>query len=106
MKKILLANLFFLSIYSVSFCQNMGNEIPEILDMRPPSPNAYELTKYGDIPINEHLGKVSTSVEVHNYKAGMLNIPITLNYIGNGVKVDQTGNVVNRFFAKTFCISS
>jgi len=72
----------------------MGNEVPEILDMRPPSPNAYEMTKYGDVPINEHLGKVTTSVEVHNYKAGMLNLPITLNYIGNGVKVDQTCTIM------------
>lgn len=53
------------------------------------SPQAMEITKFGDIPVNEFSGRVSPTVPVYNYTAGSLSVPINLNYSGNGVKVEQ-----------------
>ena len=61
-------------------------KLPEIT---PPSPEAYELTKYGDVPINEFTGMVSLNIPLYSLRAGQLEMPISLNYAGAGVKVDQ-----------------
>ncbi|MBN2610113.1 MAG: RHS repeat protein [Bacteroidales bacterium] len=54
-----------------------------------PSPNAFQFTKYGNIPVNEATGKISPSIPIYEYIAGKLKMPISLSYVGNGVKVDQ-----------------
>ena len=41
-------------------------------------PTAFELTKYGDIPIDESRGKVNASIPLYNYNSGKLSLPITL----------------------------
>lgn len=61
----------------------------KIPNITPPSPEAYQLTKYGDVPINEFTGMISANIPVYTYKAGQLELPISLSYTGGGVKVDQ-----------------
>ncbi|MFC6096432.1 hypothetical protein ACFPVY_07210 [Flavobacterium qiangtangense] len=61
-------------------------ELPKVVL---PSPEAYEITKYGDIPADERTGMVNTSIPIYTYRAGKLEVPISLNYAGAGVKVDQ-----------------
>ncbi|MET0943979.1 MAG: hypothetical protein ABWY22_01080 [Flavobacterium sp.] len=56
----------------------------------PPSPQAYELTKYGDVPVDESSGRISLSIPVHTYTAGSLQVPISFSTSGGGVKVSQT----------------
>lgn len=53
----------------------------------PPAPEAFAMTKYGDVPVDEFNGKVNLSVPITEYKAGMLSVPISVNYNGAGVKV-------------------
>lgn len=79
-----------LSLYS-SFAQ-APDPIPEINGHYvtvPPSPTAYEFTKYGDVSVNEYKGMVSPSIPLYTYKAGNLELPISMSYSGNGVKVPQ-----------------
>lgn len=54
-----------------------------------PSSQAYQITKYGDLNINESTGRVSTSISLRPFKVGNLEVPIGLSYVGNGVKVNQ-----------------
>lgn len=54
-----------------------------------PSPQTYTVTRYGNQEINESTGKVNLSIPIYNYKAGNLFVPITMNYLGNGVKVND-----------------
>jgi len=82
MKNIFLLALFF----SVSFFAQERNNLPEFSQA---SPQAYQMTKYGDVPVNESSGKVNVSIPIYNYKAGHLSLPIGLSYMANGVKVDQ-----------------
>ena len=88
MKNILLS-ILFLGIGSVSFAQADGPVTPKIPEVTLPSPSAYALTKYGDIPINEFTGMVNATIPIYTLKAGKLDLPIILNYSASGVKVAQ-----------------
>lgn len=80
-------NFFTLIIclfYNLSFSQETNP-----LEITIPSPQAFELTKYGNVPVDESSGRVSPSIPIHTYKAGNLELNMSLMYSGNGVKVEQ-----------------
>lgn len=60
----------------------------------PPSPSAYELGKYGQIPVGNITGTPSISAPIYTYNAGKLSIPISVSYNSNGIKVDQLSSIV------------
>ncbi|OJV70998.1 hypothetical protein [Flavobacterium sp. 40-81] len=94
MKKLLL-HLIILGFYVFSYGQEQQPTAAldlKMPDYTPASPNAFAITKYGDIPINEFTGMVTANIPVYTYKAGKLEVPITLNYTGAGVKVNQTAS--------------
>lgn len=85
MKKIftcIVAGILFIS----ANCQEQPDGV---MEMVLPSPEAFQMTKYGDVPVNESSGRIAPSIPLYNYLAGRLQLPITLSYVGNGVKVDQ-----------------
>lgn len=57
--------------------------------LSPQSPNTASLGKYGEVEVNESTGLLSPSIPLFNYKAGKFNIPLSLQYSGNGVRVNQ-----------------
>lgn len=86
MKKLLL------SIFAMLLCVTMyAQELPQLT---PPSPTAYQLTKYGDITVNESSGLANINIPLFNFKAGDLSVPINLGYTSSGVKVDQVSTWV------------
>lgn len=73
------------------YAQN-GDPIDEDNDFAkiiPPSPIAYELGKYGQIPIGFFTGTPNISVPLYKFNAGLLTLDISLSYNSNGIKVDQ-----------------
>jgi hypothetical protein len=54
-----------------------------------PSSSSMMQTRYNDVSINESSGRVTEYIPLINYKVGKINVPIGLNYVGNGVKVVQ-----------------
>ena len=60
----------------------------------PPSPTAYELGKYGQIPVSLFTGTPNVSVPLYTYRTRNLSIPISLNYSSNGIQVDQLSSNV------------
>jgi YD repeat-containing protein len=54
-----------------------------------PSSSSFLSTKYSDASINETTGKVGTAIAACVYSVGKIEVPISLNYIGNGVKVSE-----------------
>ncbi len=100
--------LFFKTI---SYSQNSHNTTGNnsfLPNLTPPSPQSYQFTEFGKNSINEFSGKINISIPIYNYSAGNLNLPISLNYSGAGVKVNDissntginwtltTGGVINR----------
>lgn len=55
----------------------------------PPSPEAAAMTKYADLQANEYMGMLSHTFPLHVYKAGQLEVPISISYNGAGVRVDD-----------------
>ncbi|MCX2680353.1 hypothetical protein OOZ15_10410 [Galbibacter sp. EGI 63066] len=82
MKRILLG---FLLINSCLYGQ-INIELP---NLSPTSPTAYQFTKYGEVEVNESTGTVNPVIPIHTFQTGEIEIPIVLNYSGNGVKVAQ-----------------
>lgn len=89
MKKILFT-LLLLGLYGEAMAQNEGAGEMVRPDVTLPSPQAFAITKFGDIPINEFSGMVNATIPIYNAKVGKLELPITLNYAAAGVKVAQT----------------
>lgn len=61
----------------------------DLPNFTPPSPEASAITQYGNLEINESTGRANATVPIYNYMAGQLTLPISLDYIGNGVKVND-----------------
>lgn len=60
----------------------------------PPSPQAYSIAKYGDIPVGNFTGIPSISVPIWNITDHALSLPISLDYYAGGIKVDEVASFV------------
>lgn len=82
--------LFFAVLFcSFAQAQELGEQELKVSDFTPPSPEAYAMTKYGDLQPDEFNGMVNYSLPLYTYTAGNVEVPITLNYTGAGVKVND-----------------
>ena len=75
----------------------------------PSSPDVSALLKYSDIPVTDYNGTANFSINLWNLKEGDLNLPISISYYSNGLKVDEesssiglgwsllAGGVINEF---------
>ncbi|CAL2080886.1 hypothetical protein [Tenacibaculum sp. 190524A02b] len=92
MKKTLLC-IYAMLLGVVGYAQKQG-DIPQLPNLIPPSPTAYELGKYGEVQVGHFTGTVQPSVPLTVYKTNNLQVPINLSYNASGIKVDQlTSNV-------------
>ncbi|CAM1359777.1 putative YD repeat-containing protein [Tenacibaculum sediminilitoris] len=81
-----------LSIVMVLFCVwGYAQELPTVI---PPSPTAFELTKFELFPVGLNTGTPSVSVPLFVYKTKNIKVPISLSYSSNGIKVDQLSSNV------------
>lgn len=89
------ALIFFCFISIICYSQEEPNFLPNVTN---PSPNAYAITKYGDLPMNEFNGTISHSLPLMVFKSANIEVPINLNYSGTGVKVDDAPTWVGMNF--------
>lgn len=64
------------------------------LEIIPPSPVAYEFVKYGQVPVGLFTGTNNFSVPLYNFETSNIQIPISLNYSSNGIKVDEVSSKI------------
>ncbi|MEO8235548.1 MAG: hypothetical protein ABI549_09060 [Flavobacterium sp.] len=88
--------LFILGLFGfLGNAQDQNKLKVDLPNFTPPTPEAFAITKYGDVPVDEFNGKVNLSIPISEYQIGRLKLPISLNYNGAGVKVNdiatQTG---------------
>lgn len=89
-KYLILFNILLFGALLYSQSKSPGVEEDEdYVKLVPPSPTAYELGKYGQIPVGYFTGTPNISVPLYNYRAGQLSVPISLSYNSNGIKVDE-----------------
>ncbi len=71
-------------------CQISGAQ--EVPNQTPPTPEAFKFTQYGEIPVNESSGNASVDIPLYTFKAGKINIPISMFHSGGAVKVDEANS--------------
>lgn len=80
--------LCLLVISIPSFSQSLN---PTVQSYSPPSPAAASISKFGDIPVGTSTGIPSISIPIYTYSHSRLGVavPISLNYHGGGIRVDD-----------------
>src|SRR5699024_10060910 len=96
MRTIIYRFLFcFLIICSNSIClYSQSDEEFTHPTFTPPSPSAYELGRYGEVPIGLFTGSRDISVPLYDLNSKDLSIRLFLHYNSNGIKVDQLSTKV------------
>lgn len=82
-------SVIFLSIvYSVHGqpALQLSSKPPALL---PPSPEAFQFTRYGNLPIGLNTGAAQFSLPVYTVRSGNLSHAISIGYSTNGIKVDE-----------------
>ncbi|TRX34057.1 RHS repeat protein [Flavobacterium sp. ZT3R18] len=98
-------NLFWIlmlsfSVKTVGQISNSPNKfLPNII---PPSPTAYHLGKYGNVPVGMFTGSPNLNIPIYTYKTTNLEVPITMFYGSNGIKVDEISSNVGQGWNLSF----
>jgi hypothetical protein len=87
--------LFGFVCIQVSFGQNSNtNEVKDPLDIISSSPTANSLGQYGGVNVGLASGTVNKSIDLYNFVSGPLQVPISINYSSNGLKVNDNGGII------------
>jgi YD repeat-containing protein len=98
-----LIKIFFLIFISnIAFGQTENDPSKFIPNIIPPSPNAYGLGTYGNTPIGLFTGSQNVNIPLYTYKTANLEVPITMLYNSNGVKVDEISSNVGQSWNLSF----
>lgn len=73
--------------------------VPNII---PPSPTAYALGTYGNTPIGLFTGSQNINIPLYTYKTANLEVPISMFYSSNGIKVDEVSSNVGQSWNLNF----
>lgn len=69
--------------------ENAGKYMPRDYTIIPPSPEVSALMKYTEIPVSYFNGLPQIDLPIYEVKEGKLSVPISLNYHGGGIKVNE-----------------
>ncbi len=89
MRLISLITVLFLFI-NVTFSQSTNDNLDVLKTVVPPSPNASNLGKYGEIPVSLYTGLPSINIPICN----IANVPISMSYHASGNKVGDIASWV------------
>lgn len=99
MKKILipLASLVIANIFA-----QQQSDLAALPNIIPPSPTAYALGNYGNVPVGLFTGSPNVSIPLLAYKTNNITLPISLFYGSNGIKVDDVSTNVGLGWSLNF----
>jgi hypothetical protein len=92
MKKIIAA--IFIMATQIYSAQQAADNNTNLANIIPPSPTAYALGNYGNVPVGLFTGTVNFSVPLLTYKTNNITLPLTMFYGSNGVKLDEVSSNV------------
>lgn len=58
-------------------------------DFSPKTPEAAAFQQVGDIPVGNYTGTMNLSIPLYTIECGDLKVPISLDYLGSAIRVDQ-----------------
>ncbi len=94
-KKIQCVSLFVIILNGIVNAQpdNAGLQISRMqfqsMQVIPPSPEAAELGKYGNIPISLFTGTPSVSIPIVELKGNVISLPVSMSYSATGFKPED-----------------
>jgi len=96
MKKIIIcAGILLTSSFSAQSgstpSNDAGGNLPAIL---PPTPESFKFATYGNLPTGLFTGSTNIDIPITSFSSGNINLPLSLNYSSNGIKVDDTNGSV------------
>ena len=86
--KILALTIFIISGASI-YAQESGVITPIRENLLPVSPNAASLGAYGQVAVNLYTGRINPSIPIYQVKVKDFELPISINYNSNGLKVSE-----------------
>ena len=93
LQKLMVATIFVVGTNIVYGADVEKIYAPHDYTVIPPSPEASELLKYSEIPVNNFNGLPDVSFELFRLAVGNMAVPIVLSYHGGGIKqLDKEGN--------------
>jgi hypothetical protein len=93
MKRIILT-LSSLFLYTLCSAQSSAHEFQNLITVGTVSPDAANLGKFGNIPVSYATGVPSVNIPLFEINTGHINIPLSLDYHGGGVRVDEISSSV------------
>lgn len=88
--------LFIFSCFSIVRGQTNYNKLPVYI---PPSPNAAELSKYGNLDVGLQTGSLNFKIPLLTLEGSQWGMPIDIQYSTSGIKVDQVASRVGMGWA-------
>lgn len=82
-----------ISVATSVFAQNYTSE-PSVQSTRILSPEPTAFEKYGNVPVGLYTGTPDVSIPIYTVSNGDAQLPITLNYLGTAIKVNQEASWV------------
>ena len=74
-----------LSTLIISFCSEAQVMVPTDI----PSPNAADLSQFGNVPVSYYTGKADISIPLHTLSVKGVSLPISLAYNSGGVMINK-----------------
>jgi hypothetical protein len=91
MRKILISAALLCIGFMRAQQSTINATLPNII---PPSPTAYALGNYGNVPVGLFTGTPNISVPLFTYKTNNISLPLNMFYGSNGIKVDEVSSNV------------
>lgn len=94
--------ILFMLMQTTIFAQTENDPSKFVPNIVPPSPTAYGLGTYGNTPVGLFTGSQNINIPIYTYKTANLEVPLTMFYSSNGVKVDEISTNVGQSWNLSF----
>jgi YD repeat-containing protein len=94
MNKSLISKISFFIFFILFSIRLFAQDPPNLSNIIPPSPTAAGLGKYGEIPVSNYTGIPSINIPIYEINARDFKLPISLNYHGGGIRVEDEASWV------------
>ena len=98
----LISIFLFMLMSTLTFGQTENDPSKFVPNIIPPSPTAYGLGTYGNTPVGLFTGSQNINIPIYTYKTANLEVPISMFYSSNGVKVDEISSNVGQSWNLSF----